>query len=101
MGFLLKIHIFPDIMRLRLCTNIVLNTSINIGENMKPEIIEALALELTKAIITEESKKNPNRVKLTDAYDWVKIYLDSENKIKEAYQKAKPSKPLRAIPLRF
>ncbi len=24
---------------------------------MKPEIIEALALELTKAIITEESKK--------------------------------------------
>lgn len=39
MGFLfLKIQIFPDIMNLRLCANIDLN-SINIGENMKALLI--------------------------------------------------------------
>jgi len=35
-------------MELRLCANIDLNPT-NIGENMKPEIIEVLALELTKS----------------------------------------------------
>ena len=81
MGFLfLKIQIFPDIMKLRLCANIDLN-SINIGENMKPEIKAALALELTKARITN---KDPLDFKITSADLWVETYEQSVKDINKA-----------------
>ena len=49
---------------------------------MKPEIIEALALELTKSKLANKD---------TTASDWVRTYLESENQIKEAANKANPS----------
>ncbi|AWL29006.2 hypothetical protein DJ533_10730 [Acinetobacter defluvii] len=61
-------------MKLRLCTNIVLKTSINIGENIKPEIIEALALELTKSKLANKE---------TTASDWVQAYKESHAEIEE------------------
>lgn len=54
---------------------------------MKPEIIEALALELTKATIAD---KDPIRNDITSADLWVKTYLESEKQIKEAATKANP-----------
>lgn len=48
---------------------------------MKPEIIEALALELTKSKLANKD---------TTASDWVKTYLESEKQIKEAVAKANP-----------
>ncbi len=66
-------------MELRLCANIDLNY-INIGENMKPEIIEALALELTKSKLAN---------KMTTASDWVEAYKASLSEIKEECDKGK------------
>ena len=81
MGFLfLKIQIFPDIMSLRLCANIDLKP-INIGENMKPEIKSALALELTKARI---ANKDPLEFKITSADLWVETYEQSVKDINKA-----------------
>lgn len=59
-------------MRLRLCANIDLKP-INIGENMKPETIEALALELTKSKLANKN---------TTASDWVKTYEASLSEVK-------------------
>ena len=64
---------------------------------MKPEIIEALALELTKATIAD---KDPIRNDITSADLWVKTYLESEKQIKEALEQAHPSvKSVSAIPI--
>lgn len=52
---------------------------------MKPEIIEALALELTKAIINERSK-NESAFDITDAELWVHVYLESLTQIKKGYE---------------
>lgn len=71
-------------MHLRHCANIDLNYT-NIGENMKPEIIEALALELTKATIKERSK-NESAFDITDAELWVHVYLESVKQIKQGYE---------------
>jgi len=73
-------------MKLRPCANIDLNP-INIGENMKPEIIEALALELTKATI---ANANPLTTNIRSADLWVKTYLESEKQVKEVAAKANP-----------
>ncbi|RKG36906.1 MULTISPECIES: hypothetical protein [Acinetobacter] len=54
---------------------------------MKPEIIEALALELTKATIADT---NPQTINFKSADLWVKTYLESEKQIKEAVAKANP-----------
>ena len=54
---------------------------------MKPEIIEALALELTKATIAD---KDPIRNDITSADLWVKTYLESEKQVKEVAAKANP-----------
>ena len=71
-------------MELRLCANIDLK-NIDIGENMKTEIIEALALELTKATIDERSK-NESAFDVTDAELWVHVYLESLEQIKKGYK---------------
>ncbi|MDM1766072.1 MULTISPECIES: hypothetical protein [unclassified Acinetobacter] len=52
---------------------------------MKPEIIEALALELTKATINERSK-NESAFDITDAELWVHVYLESLEQIKKGYE---------------
>lgn len=52
---------------------------------MKPEIIEALALELTKATINERSK-NESAFDITDAELWVHVYLESLERIKKGYE---------------
>jgi len=64
-------------MELRLCANIDLKPT-NIGENMKPEIIEALALELTKSKLSN---------KMTTASDWVEAYKASLSEIKDECDK--------------
>ena len=53
---------------------------------MKPEIIEALALELTKATIADT---DPLTINIKSADLWVQTYLESEKQIKEA-AKANP-----------
>ncbi|MDM1760663.1 hypothetical protein ACFODO_20530 [Acinetobacter sichuanensis] len=52
---------------------------------MKPEIIEALALELTKATINERSK-HESAFDITDAELWVHVYLESLEQIKKGYE---------------
>jgi hypothetical protein len=54
---------------------------------MKPEIIEALALELTKATIADT---DPLTINVKSADLWVETYLESEKQIKEAAIKANP-----------
>lgn len=54
---------------------------------MKPEIIEALALELTKATI---ANTDPLAINIKSADLWVRTYLESEKKIKEVANKANP-----------
>ncbi|HCM31118.1 MAG TPA: hypothetical protein DIC32_05555 [Acinetobacter radioresistens] len=54
---------------------------------MKPEIIEALALELTKATIADT---DPLTINVKSADLWVETYLESEKQIKEAATKANP-----------
>ncbi|ENV34517.1 hypothetical protein [Acinetobacter gerneri] len=49
---------------------------------MKPEIIEALALELTKAIINERSK-HESSFDITDPALWVVIYDESLKNISQ------------------
>ncbi len=57
---------------------------------MKPEIIEALALELTKATITDTK----------NAELWVQTYLESERKIKAAIPEEKrPVTSIKDIPI--
>ena len=55
---------------------------------MKPEIIEALALELTKATITNT---DPLTINIKSADLWVQTYLESEKEVKAAAAKANPS----------
>lgn len=54
---------------------------------MKTEIIEALALELTKATITDT---DPLTINIKSADLWVQTYLESEKQIKEAAAKTNP-----------
>ena len=75
-------------MRLRLCANIDLKP-INIGENMKPEIIEALALELTKATIMDLDSIAFNK---TSAKLWVQVYNESLDEIKAELAKDRTPK---------
>lgn len=51
---------------------------------MKQEIKEALALELTKAIINDRSK-NESAFDITDAELWVHVYLESLAQIEKGY----------------
>lgn len=54
---------------------------------MKPEIIEALTLELTKSKLTNT---DPLAINIKSADLWVQTYLESEKQIKEAAVKANP-----------
>ncbi len=69
-------------MKLRHCANIDLKT-INIGENMKTEIIEALALELTKSKL---SNKQPT------ALDLVQVFTESLNEIRNYVKEIEPKR---------
>ena len=50
---------------------------------MKPEIIEALALELAKGVMAQRYIDHPANKDLTSPYLWVKTYLESEKQIEE------------------
>lgn len=52
---------------------------------MKQETKEALALELTKAVISERSK-NEGAFDITDAELWVHIYMESLDQIEKGYK---------------
>lgn len=54
---------------------------------MKPEIIEALALELTKAKLADT---DPLTINIKSADLWVQTYLESEKEVKAAAAKANP-----------
>ena len=51
---------------------------------MKQETKEALAIELTKAVINERSK-NESAFDITDAELWVHVYLESLKQIETGY----------------
>lgn len=51
---------------------------------MKQETKEALAIELTKAVINERSK-NESAFDITDAELWVHVYLESLKQIEKGY----------------
>jgi len=55
---------------------------------MKQETKEALAIELTKAVINERSK-NESAFDITDAELWVHVYLESLKQIEEGYDEQK------------
>lgn len=52
---------------------------------MKDETKEALALELTKAVISERSK-HESAFDITDAELWVHVYLESLKQIEIGYE---------------
>lgn len=52
---------------------------------MKQETKEALAIELTKAVINERSK-NESAFDITDAELWVHVYLESLKQIEKGYE---------------
>lgn len=54
---------------------------------MKPEIIEALALELTRSKLTNTDALTIN-IKSADL--WVQTYLESEKEVKASATKANP-----------
>ncbi|EPL5426268.1 hypothetical protein LLI34_003821 [Acinetobacter baumannii] len=63
---------------------------------MKTEIIEALALELTKATIADT---DPSTINIKSADLWVKTYQESLKAVEEALKELKPkpkdtSKPI-------
>ena len=53
---------------------------------MRQETKEALAIELTKAVINERSK-NESAFDITDAELWVHVYLESLKQIERGYDK--------------
>ncbi len=55
---------------------------------MKQETKEALAIELTKAVINERSK-NESAFDITDAELWVHVYLESLKQIEKGYDEQK------------
>ena len=55
---------------------------------MKQETKEALAIELTKAVINERSK-NESAFDITDAELWVYVYLESLKQIEKGYDEQK------------
>nr|WP_262016443.1 hypothetical protein [Acinetobacter baumannii] len=54
---------------------------------MKTEIIEALALELTKATIADT---DPSTINIKSADLWVKTYQESLKAVEEALKELKP-----------
>ena len=52
---------------------------------MRQETKEALAIELTKAVINERSK-NESAFDITDAELWVHVYLESLKQIEKGYE---------------
>ena len=55
---------------------------------MRQETKEALAIELTKAVINERSK-NESAFDITDAELWVHVYLESLKQIERGYDEQK------------
>ena len=55
---------------------------------MRQETKEALAIELTKAVINERSK-NESAFDITDAELWVHVYLESLKQIEKGYDEQK------------
>ena len=55
---------------------------------MKQETKEALAIELTKAVINERSK-NESAFDITDAELWVHVYLESLKQIEKGCDEQK------------
>ena len=73
----------------------LISEPIDIGENMKSEVMNALALELTKAKFADQDQSTLNP---TSAHDWVEAHLDSVKQIQEAYKKLKPSTVFDTMP---
>lgn len=59
--------------------------SVLVEETLKQEIKEALALELTKAIINERSK-HERALDVTDAELWVHVYIVALGRIEKGYK---------------
>ncbi|MDC4688419.1 hypothetical protein NRA35_18815 [Acinetobacter baumannii] len=64
---------------------------------MKKETIEALALELTKAVINERAK-HESAFDITDPGLWVYEYTEALKKIKEAYEEQSTDQALDVWP---
>jgi len=60
---------------------------------MKQETKEALAIELTKAVINERSK-NESAFDITDAELWVHVYLESLKQIEKGYDEQSTNQTL-------
>lgn len=60
---------------------------------MKQETKEALAIELTKAVINERSK-NESAFDITDAELWVHVYMESLEQIEKGYDEQSTNKTL-------
>lgn len=60
---------------------------------MKQETKEALAIELTKAVISERSK-NESAFDITDAELWVHVYMESLEQIEKGYDEQSTNKTL-------
>ncbi|MCJ1610802.1 hypothetical protein NYZ72_15915 [Acinetobacter baumannii] len=63
---------------------------------MKTEIIEALALELTKATIADT---DPSTINIKSADLWVKTYQESLKAVEEALKKLKPKPKATSKPI--
>ncbi|ACC56320.1 TPA: hypothetical protein ACSE38_003336 [Acinetobacter baumannii] len=63
---------------------------------MKTEIIEALALELTKATIADT---DPSTINIKSADLWVKTYQESLKAVEEALKELKPKPKATSKPI--
>ncbi len=66
---------------------------VRVEKNVKQETKEALALELTKAVINERSKRE-SAFDITDPGLWIYEYTDALKKIDEAHEEQKADQML-------